>query len=159
MSIELVMPFSLLILCCPLLLLSSIFTSIKVFSNESALHIRWPKYWSFSFNISIWEPRAAGVGEDGAGLRQGLGEGERRWNQETFKQVDKQNLVCGRHGRNREADLSQPVFPSSAVSCSLSKSGIFPVFSDTLVGWFFCHSVSDLALSLRKQASSSWASP
>ena len=41
-----------LILCCPLLLLPSIFPSIRVFSNESALHIRWPKYWTFSFNIS-----------------------------------------------------------------------------------------------------------
>ena len=41
-----------LILCCPLLLLPSIFPNIRVFSNESALHIRWPKYWSFSFNIS-----------------------------------------------------------------------------------------------------------
>ena len=40
------------ILCCPLLLLPSIFLSIRVFSNESVLHIRWPKYWSFSFNIS-----------------------------------------------------------------------------------------------------------
>ena len=46
------MPSSHLILCCPLLLLPSIFCSITVFSNESALHIRWPKYWSFSFNIS-----------------------------------------------------------------------------------------------------------
>ena len=52
MSIESVMPFNHLILCCPLLLLSSIFPSIKVFSNELALHIRWPKYWSSSFNIS-----------------------------------------------------------------------------------------------------------
>ena len=51
-SIELVMPSSHLILCCPLLLLPSIFPSIRVFSNEPALHIRWPKYWSFSFNIS-----------------------------------------------------------------------------------------------------------
>ena len=51
-SIESVMPSKHLILCCPLLLLSSIFPSIRVFSNESALHIRWPKYWSFSFNIS-----------------------------------------------------------------------------------------------------------
>ena len=41
-----------LILCCPLLLLPSIFHKIRVFSNQSALHIRWPKYWSFSFNIS-----------------------------------------------------------------------------------------------------------
>ena len=49
---ELVMPSNHLILCCPLLLLSLIFPSISVFSNESALHIRWPKYWSFSFNIS-----------------------------------------------------------------------------------------------------------
>ena len=49
---ELVMPFNLLILCCPLLLLPSIFPSIRVFSGESALRIRWPKYWSFSFNIS-----------------------------------------------------------------------------------------------------------
>ena len=46
------MPSNHLILCCPLLLLSSIFPSITVFSNESALHIRWTKYWSLSFNIS-----------------------------------------------------------------------------------------------------------
>jgi len=46
------MPSNHLILCCPLLLLPSIFPRIRVFSNESALHIRWPKYWSFSFNIS-----------------------------------------------------------------------------------------------------------
>ena len=52
MSIELVMPSNHLILCRPLLLLPSIFPSIRVFSNESALHIRWPKYWSFSFSIS-----------------------------------------------------------------------------------------------------------
>ena len=52
MSIESVISSSHLILCCPLLLLPSIFPSIWVFSNESALHIRWPKYWSFSFNIS-----------------------------------------------------------------------------------------------------------
>ena len=52
MSIESVMPSNHLILCCPLLLLSSIFPSIRVFSNESVLCIRWPKYWSFSFNIS-----------------------------------------------------------------------------------------------------------
>ena len=51
-STESVMPSNHLILCCPLLLLSSIFPSIKVFSNELALHIRWPKYWSFSFSIS-----------------------------------------------------------------------------------------------------------
>ena len=51
-SIESVIPSSHLILCRPLLLLPSIFPSIRVFSNESALHIRWPKYWSFSFNIS-----------------------------------------------------------------------------------------------------------
>ena len=51
-SIELVMPSSHLILCCPLLLLPSIFPSIRVFSNESALRIKWPKYWSFSFSIS-----------------------------------------------------------------------------------------------------------
>ena len=52
MSIELVMPSNHLILCRLLLLLPSIFPSIRVFSNESALRIRWPKYWSFSFNIS-----------------------------------------------------------------------------------------------------------
>ena len=52
MSIESVMPSNHLILCHPLLLLPSIFPSIRVFSNESALHITWPKYWSFSFNIS-----------------------------------------------------------------------------------------------------------
>ena len=52
MSIELVMPSNHLILCPPLLLLPSIFPSIRVFSNESVLRIRWPKYWSFSFNIS-----------------------------------------------------------------------------------------------------------
>ena len=52
MFIESVMPSNHLILCCPLLLLPSIFPSISVFSNESALRIRWPKYRSFSFNIS-----------------------------------------------------------------------------------------------------------
>src|SRR5574341_461489 len=52
MSIESVMPSNHLILCYPLLLLPSIFPSIRVFSNESVLHIRWPKYWSFSFSIS-----------------------------------------------------------------------------------------------------------
>ena len=52
MSIESVMPFNHLILCYPLLLLPLIFPSIRVFSNESVLHIRWPKYWSFSFSIS-----------------------------------------------------------------------------------------------------------
>ena len=52
MSVESVMPSNHLILCRPLLLLPSIFPSIRVFSNEAALHIRWPKYWSFSFNIS-----------------------------------------------------------------------------------------------------------
>ena len=52
MPIESVMPSNHLILCCPLLLLPSIFLSIRVFSNESVLHIRWPKYWSFSFSIS-----------------------------------------------------------------------------------------------------------
>ena len=52
MSIESVMPSNHLILCHPLFLLPSIFPSIRVFSNESVLHIRWPKYWSFSFSIS-----------------------------------------------------------------------------------------------------------
>ena len=52
MSIESVIPSNHLILCCPLLLLPSIFPSIRVFSNESVLPIMWPKYWSFSFNIS-----------------------------------------------------------------------------------------------------------
>ena len=51
-SIESVMPSNNLILCHPLLLLPSVFPSIRVFSSESVLHIRWPKYWSFSFNIS-----------------------------------------------------------------------------------------------------------
>ena len=52
MTIESVMPSNHLILCRPLLLLPSIFPSIRVFPNESVLHIRWPKYWSFSFSIS-----------------------------------------------------------------------------------------------------------
>ena len=52
MSIESMMPPNHLVLCCPFLLLPSIFPSIRVFSNQSALHIRWPEYWSFSFNIS-----------------------------------------------------------------------------------------------------------
>ena len=60
MSIESVMPSNHLIFCCPLLLPPSILPSIRVFSNESALHIRCPKYWSFSFNISPsnehWSP-------------------------------------------------------------------------------------------------------
>ena len=52
LSIAPVMPFNHLILCCPLLFLPSIFPSIVVFCSESILHIRWPKYWNFSFNIS-----------------------------------------------------------------------------------------------------------
>ena len=52
LSTELVMPSNHFILCHPLLLSPSIFPSIRIFSNESVLHIRWPKYWSFSFNIS-----------------------------------------------------------------------------------------------------------
>ena len=52
MSIKLVMPSNRLILCCPLLVLPSFFPSIRIFSTESVLHIRWPKYWSFSFNNS-----------------------------------------------------------------------------------------------------------
>ena len=52
MSVELMMPSNHLILCCRLLLLPSVFPSIRVFPSESALHIRWPKYWSFSFSIS-----------------------------------------------------------------------------------------------------------
>ena len=52
MSIDSVMPSNYLILCCPLLLLPSIFPSIRVFSNESVLHMRWPKDWTFRFNIS-----------------------------------------------------------------------------------------------------------
>ena len=54
MSIELVKPFNHLILCRPLLLLPSIFPSIRIFSNQSALCIKWPKYWSFSFNIRLF---------------------------------------------------------------------------------------------------------
>ena len=52
MSIESVMPSNHLILCCPFLLLPSMPPSVRVFSSESALHIRWPKYWSFSFSIN-----------------------------------------------------------------------------------------------------------
>ena len=52
MSVESMMPSNHLILCCPLLFPPSLFASIRVFSNESVLHIRWPKYWSFSFSIS-----------------------------------------------------------------------------------------------------------
>ena len=52
-STEVVMPSSHLVLCCPLLLLPSIFPSIRVFCDESALHIRWPNFWSFSFNICL----------------------------------------------------------------------------------------------------------
>ena len=51
-SIESMMPSNYLILCCPLLLLPSVFPNIRVFSSESVLRIRWPKYWSFSFNIN-----------------------------------------------------------------------------------------------------------
>ena len=53
MSVESMMPSNYLILCRPLLLLPSIFPSIRVFSDESVLHIRWPKYWSFNFSISL----------------------------------------------------------------------------------------------------------
>ena len=59
MSIESVMPSNHLIFCRPLLLLPSIFPSIRVFSSESVLHIRWPKYWSFSFSISHSDEHSA----------------------------------------------------------------------------------------------------
>ena len=59
MSIESVMPSNHLILCCPLLLLSPIFPSIRVFSNELALHIRWPKYWLFSYNLKCVQIKCA----------------------------------------------------------------------------------------------------
>ena len=52
MSIESVMPTNHFMLCCPLILQSSIFSNIRVFSNESLLHNRWPKYWNFSFSVS-----------------------------------------------------------------------------------------------------------
>ena len=70
MSIELVLPSNHLILCHPLLLLPSIFPSIRVFSNESALCIRWPKYWSFSFNTrpSNEHPRLISFRMDGLNL-------------------------------------------------------------------------------------------
>ena len=55
MPIDLMMPSNHLILCCPLLLPPSIFPSIRIFSNESVLHIRWPKYWRFSFRISPFD--------------------------------------------------------------------------------------------------------
>ena len=61
MSIELVMPSNHLILCRPFLFLPSIFPSIRVFSNESALRIRWPMYWRFSFNISPSNNRPGGI--------------------------------------------------------------------------------------------------
>ena len=71
MSIELVMPSNHLILCHPLLFLPSIFPKTRVFSNESALCIRWPKYWSFSFNISPSNEllRLISFGMDWLGLR------------------------------------------------------------------------------------------
>ena len=65
MSIESVMQSSHLILCHPLLLLPSIFPSIRVFSSESALRIRWPKYWSFSFNISPSNEHPGLIFQDG----------------------------------------------------------------------------------------------
>ena len=70
MSIKSVMPSNHLIFCCPLLLLPSIFPNIRVFSNESALCIRWPKYWSFSFNISPSDehPRLSSFRMDWLGL-------------------------------------------------------------------------------------------
>ena len=68
MSIESVMPSNHLILCCPLLLLPSIFPSISIFSNESALRIMWPKYWSFSFSPSNEHPGLISFRMDWLGL-------------------------------------------------------------------------------------------
>ena len=64
MSIESVMPSNHLILCHPLLLLPSVFPSIRVFSNESALHVRWPKYWSFNIRPSNEHPELISFGID-----------------------------------------------------------------------------------------------
>ena len=72
MSIESVMPSNHLILCCPLLLLPSIFPSIRVFSSESVLRIRWPKYWSFSFSISSSNEYSLGLTSLISSLSKGL---------------------------------------------------------------------------------------
>ena len=78
MSIESVMPSNRLILCCPLLLLPSIFPSIRVFSNESALRLRWPKYWSFSPGLHsqavAWPPRLSAGRRESGSQRPWLGE-------------------------------------------------------------------------------------
>ena len=112
-SIELVMPSNHLILCHPLFLLPSIFPTIRVFSNESALHIRWPKYWSFSFSISpsseysglisfrnpqgirLWRP----VGFD---YRTSTGLGKQTLG------GHKQNLVCTRTQEKGAMTLQEP---------------------------------------------------
>ena len=68
MSVESVMPSNHLILCCPLLLLPSIFPRIRIFSNESVLLIRWPKYWSFSFNVSPFSEHTGLISLQSKGL-------------------------------------------------------------------------------------------
>ena len=91
--IELVMPSNHLILCCPLLLLPSIIPSVRVFSKESALRIRWPKYWSFSFwpLHSYGPPRGIYASARGAGrlnprvLTRGLRTSASRWPSFTFR--------------------------------------------------------------------------
>ena len=72
MSIESVMPSNHLFLCCPFLLLPSIFPSIRVFSSESALHIRWPKYWSLSFSISPSSEYSGLITQSKSGLYSGF---------------------------------------------------------------------------------------
>ena len=73
-SIESVTPSTHLILCHPLLLLPSIFPSIRVFSNESALHIRWPKYWSFSFSINASNEYSGLKGHESWAIRKAEGQ-------------------------------------------------------------------------------------
>ena len=120
MSIESVMPFSQFILCHPLLLLPSIFPSIRVFSNESSLRIRWLKYWSFSFSIS--------PSNEYSGLISFRIDASRFFFYRVFYSMLLMNLILKRFTTLVELNWFPTKFPVTLHACMLSHS----IMSDSL---------------------------
>ena len=136
MSIELVMPSNHLILCHPLLLLPSMFPSIRVFSNESALRIRWPKYWSFSFSISIAAAKSRQSRPTLCGPIDSSPPGSRPWDSPVKSTgVGCHFLLhCMKAKSESEVAQSCPTL-SNPMDCSLPGSSIHGIFQARVLEW------------------------